>query len=199
VRVKKPILPLFLLVGLLVCFAIAEEPKKPAFKETSSHKAPGPLGYFGGSPFPPGEEPRHTSTISAFWTTEGAIDRTEITIAHGDGRPSISAIGQWKGGKLDLIENGPYGGPDPDCLCHLVFVASRSSFKVDKSAGHVRVDGCGQVKFRVYANKGTNPATEPTLEIKYYSGKELVATTSHPLVEGTRKAGVKKAGKDAHP
>lgn len=181
-HVKKSFVPLFLVVGLLVCFAVAETPvKNPASKIN--------LGYFGSSPFPPGQAPRHTSTISAFWTTEGAIDRTEITIARGEGRPSISEVCQWREGKLGFIDGGrgPYGGPDPDCGCHLIFVASRSAFKTDKNARPVKVDGCGQVKFRVYARKGTNPALEPTVEIKYYSGAKLVATTSHPLVEDTLK------------
>lgn len=132
--------------------------------------------YPGGSPFPGGQEPKLTHTVKIFWTTEGKIDTTVISVTAEGERPTQSECEQVVNGK-NMPCQGLYNGISPDCDYNFTFVNTAVTRK-DIPQDIIRVNGQGTLLVRVYGFFAEDYNKPPVVKVQYYYQKKLVGETT---------------------
>ncbi|MDQ7825232.1 MAG: hypothetical protein RDV48_20700 [Candidatus Eremiobacteraeota bacterium] len=147
-------------------------------------------GYPHGSPFPPGGEPSLTHTVNVFWITEGAADRTEITVKTPGSMPTqIESVFPGGRGGSPSQKNPIAASIAPECDYHLIFVPEHDRREL-KSGKVYRSTGTGTLQIRIYGFKSDDYKVQPEISVKYFKGERQTGETSlkmHPVSEKIMK------------
>lgn len=132
--------------------------------------------YPGGSPFPPGEEPDLTHVVKVFWTTEGGVDTTRISVVAEGERPTRAECIRFV---KDKTESCYLISPmiAPDCNYKYTFCNTL----IDYEEGHeklIKVNGQGTLTIEVHGFSKGDYNKPPVVKAEYYKENGLVGETS---------------------
>jgi hypothetical protein len=143
-----------------------------AFTQNKNNISP----YPGGSPFAGGQEPALTHTVKVFWSTEGKIDTTIISIKAEGERPTQVECEQLVNG-----ENAPClalpPGISPDCDYNFAFINTALTPK-NISQNIIKTNGQGTLLVRVYGFSAEDYKKPPQVKVQYYYQQKLVGVTT---------------------
>jgi hypothetical protein len=156
-----------LIIGT-AAFAMAAGPENPVSP------------YPGGSPFPPGKEPKLTHVARAYWSTLNGLTTIVKVSAAGD-RPTQVELHMLADGEL----RGVHGSISPDCNWTTRIVPDKT--KKQGYPAYWTGEGHGELIVRVYGHKATDIDQPPHVEVPYLSGEKVIARTTVESVAITEK------------